>query len=66
VLDFQLGYKTFKNRGEFKLNAADLLNNKYQFFLDYDNNGKYSAADKIFSRYTQGTNLSLSFSYSFK
>lgn len=67
VLDFQLGYKTFKNRGEFKLNAADLLNNNYQFFLDYDNNGKFSpSGDKIFSRYKQGVNLALSFSYSFK
>ena len=66
VLDFQLGYKTFKNRGEFKLNAADLLNNNYQFFLDYDNNGKFSTGDKIFSRYKQGTNVSLSFTYSFK
>ena len=66
VLDFQLGYKTFKNRGEFKLNAADLLNNNYQFFLDYDNNGKFSTGDKIFSRYKQGTNVSLSFTYLFK
>jgi TonB-dependent receptor len=67
VLDFQLGYKTFNSRGEFKLNAADLLNNSYLFFLDYDNNGKFSAnADKIFSRYKQGTNISLSFTYSFR
>ncbi len=64
VLDFQVGYKTFKNRGEFKLNAADLLNNNYQFFLDYDNNGEFSASkDRIFSRYKQGTSLSLSFTY---
>ncbi|HJP63133.1 MAG TPA: TonB-dependent receptor [Mucilaginibacter sp.] len=66
VLDFQVGYKTFKNRGEFKLNAADLLNNKYQFFLDYDENGKFSGADRVFSRYKQGSNISLVFTYSFR
>lgn len=66
VLDFQMGYKTFKNKGEFKLNFADLLNNNYQFFLDYDNNGKFSGTDRIFSRYKQGANISLSFTYSFK
>jgi len=66
VVDFQMGYKVFKNRGEFKLNAADLLNNNYLFFLDYDGNGKFSGADRIFSRYRQGTSFSLAFTYSFK
>jgi hypothetical protein len=66
VVDFQMGYKVFKNRGEIKLNAADLLNNNYLFFLDYDGNGKFSGADRIFSRYRQGTSFSLAFTYSFK
>jgi outer membrane receptor protein involved in Fe transport len=66
VVDFQMGYKVFKSRGEFKLNAADLLNNNYLFFLDYDQNGKFSSGDRIFSRYRQGTSFSLAFTYSFK
>lgn len=66
VLDFQIGYKVFKRRGEFKLNAADLLNNNYLFFLDYDKNGKFSSGDRVFSRYRQGTSFSLAFAYAFK
>lgn len=66
VLDFQVGLKAFKNKGEFKLNAADLLNNNYQFFLDYDGNHKYTAKDGLFSRYKPGTNVSLSFTYQFR
>jgi TonB-dependent receptor len=65
VFDMQIGYKAFKNKGEFKLNAGDILNNRYLFYMDYDGNKKYSDGDRIYSQIKPGSNITLSFNYSF-
>jgi hypothetical protein len=59
-LDLQLGQKLFKQRLEIKFNAANILNNPFVQYQDYDLNGKYSGniydatvySRKSFSNYT--------------
>ena len=66
VLDFQIGVKTFKTKGEFKLNVGDILNQRSVFYFDRNDNKKYTqfVDDEIFKT-KLGTNVSLSFNYSF-
>nr|WP_068892048.1 TonB-dependent receptor [Pedobacter panaciterrae] len=67
-LDLQLGQKLFKQRIEIRLNAANLLKNKFIQYQDFDLNGKYSGntfdattfSKKSFSSY------SLTLSYNFQ
>lgn len=66
VLDFQVGYKVLKSKGEIKLAGSDLLNAPYNF--QYQLNGKpysFSGTGNTFKRYTPGTNYSISFNYTF-
>lgn len=65
VLDVQLGMKVFKNKGEFKINAGDILNNNNTLYYDYNMNKKYemNGNDETINRYKLGSNYSLSFSY---
>ncbi|TWR29492.1 outer membrane beta-barrel protein [Mucilaginibacter pallidiroseus] len=66
VLDAQVGYKVFKNKGEFKLSATDILANNYSF--EYELDGKPyipSGPGNIFRRYNIGSTYSLSFNYTF-
>ncbi len=66
VLDFQIGIKTFKSKGEFKLNLGDILNQRSVFYFDRNSNKKYTqfVDDEIYKT-KLGTNVSLSFNYSF-
>ena len=67
MVDFQLGYKILKSKGELKFNASDILNNNNTLYFDKDLNKRYSAnsTDETISRYRTGSNYSLSFNYSF-
>ncbi|MCR8558549.1 TonB-dependent receptor [Mucilaginibacter sp. BJC16-A38] len=66
VLDFQVGYKVLKSKGEIKFNGSDILNQKYDFTYQLD--GKtYTppGTGYIFRRYTPGSNYSIAFNYTF-
>ncbi|TSD67928.1 outer membrane beta-barrel protein [Inquilinus sp. KBS0705] len=66
VLDFQVGYKVLKSKGEIKFSGADILNQKYNF--QYELNGKPyipSGTGYTFKSYNTGSNYSLSFNYTF-
>jgi len=67
VFDFQAGYKVLKNRGEIKFNVGDILSERYTVYFDYNKNKKYDkdGSDETIMSYKPGTNLSLSFNYSF-
>jgi TonB-dependent receptor len=66
VLDFQVGYKVIKNRGEIKLSGSDILNQKYNFTYELDGKPYVpSGRGYIFRNYNWGANYSLSFNYSF-
>ena len=64
VIDFQLGYKVLKNKGEIKLNGTDLFNQNDTFYFDKDKNPK-GGTGNTFKRFTPGATYSLSFNYSF-
>lgn len=62
VLDFQVGYKVLKNKGEFKLNASDILNNSINVYFD---NKVRNISNETWFKYKPGANYSLSFNYTF-
>ncbi len=67
VFDFQMGYKVLKTKGEIKFNAGDILSERSTIYFDYNKNKKYDSngGDETISSYKPGTNLSLSFTYTF-
>lgn len=67
VIDVQFSVKAFKSKGDFRLNASDLLNQFNTFYFDLNTNKKYDlvGTDEVFKRYQNGRNISLSFNYTF-
>lgn len=67
VIDFQVGYKVLKKKGEIKVNGSDLLNQSNTFYYDYDKSKTYTpnSTDQTFKRYTLGSTYSLTFNYTF-
>lgn len=69
VVDAQLGYKVFKNRGEFKFNANDILNQPVSFVYkgsthQYVINSSDSRRATI-NKYRTGVNYALSYTHNF-
>jgi outer membrane receptor protein involved in Fe transport len=66
VLDFQIGYRVMKNKGEVKLNASDLLNQNSMFYYK-NSKPTYDIATGggIINRYKTGSTFTLSYSYTF-
>jgi outer membrane receptor protein involved in Fe transport len=73
LLDFQASYNISK-RSELRLNIKDILNAKYQFYIDQNGNGKFDGVqltekelntqgDMILQQYRPGTTFSLTYSY---
>ncbi|MBB6239510.1 TonB-dependent receptor [Pedobacter sp. AK013] len=70
VLDFQASYKVIKSKGEIKLNVSDILNQRSIIYFDYNGDKKYNGSlgnggDETAMSYKPGTNISLSFNYTF-
>ncbi|GGH16156.1 TonB-dependent receptor [Mucilaginibacter phyllosphaerae] len=66
VLDFQVGYKVIKNRGEIKFSGSDILHNNYNFTYELDGKPYVpSGQGNIFRNYNIGSNYALSFNYTF-
>ncbi|MBW4891050.1 TonB-dependent receptor [Mucilaginibacter sp. HMF5004] len=66
VLDVQLGLRVQKNKGEFKLNASDLLNQNTSFYYKDDISTYHlDTGGAIINRYKTGTSFTLSYSYTF-
>jgi TonB-dependent receptor len=63
VVDAQLGIKVFKGKGELKLTAGDIFNNRSTFYYDFNKNKKYDAGDGTQSNYKPGANYSFAFTY---
>ncbi|MEO7310514.1 MAG: TonB-dependent receptor [Chitinophagaceae bacterium] len=66
LLDLQIAKKILKRKGELKLNISDIINQKAIYYHDLNNDGKYNSKDALAIKRIYGTNVSLSFSYSFK
>jgi len=66
VLDCQIGYKVLKSKGEIKLSATDILNQKYSFIYELDGKPYIpSGSGYIFKSYRTGSSYALSFNYTF-
>lgn len=70
VIDFQASYKVIKSKGEIKLNFGDILNQRSVIYFDYNQDKRYNGSvgnggDETAQSYKPGTNISLSFNYSF-
>jgi outer membrane receptor protein involved in Fe transport len=66
VLDFQVAKKVIKNKGEVKLNIADIFNRQAIFYTDLNDNKKYDEKTDGFAiKRKYGTNVSISFGYNF-
>lgn len=66
ILDLQIAKKVLKSRGEVKLNVADIINKKAIFYNDLNDNKKFDMPDDRFAiKRKYGTNISISFGYSF-
>ena len=66
VLDFQIAKKVLKNKGEVKLNIADIFNQRAIFYNDLNNNKSYDAGIDAFAiKRKYGSNVSISFGYDF-
>ena len=66
VLDFQIAKKVIKNKGEVKLNIADIFNQMAIYYNDLNNNKRYDKVGDAFAiKRNYGTNVSLSFNYNF-
>lgn len=68
LLDLQVAKKIMKNKGELKLNVSDILNQTAKFYHDLDQNKKFTNAtvDALALTRKYGSNISLTFGYSFK
>ncbi|MBU1371145.1 MAG: TonB-dependent receptor [Bacteroidetes bacterium] len=67
-LDAQFGIKAFKSKGEFKLNAGNILNEYNNFYVVPISSGEHNLGNSTgtFKKYRTGANYSLSFTYNFK
>ncbi|MBY0476913.1 MAG: carboxypeptidase-like regulatory domain-containing protein [Chitinophagaceae bacterium] len=64
LVDLQFGMKVLKNRGELRVTASDLLNQKFFFYENVDNKKAYNkSTDRLWNSYTPGTTVSVTFSY---
>jgi outer membrane receptor protein involved in Fe transport len=61
LLDFQVS-KRFK-KTEIRFNVSDILNARYRFFQDWDNDLEFGTGDSLFINQRQGTTVSISFAY---
>lgn len=65
-LDFQLSKRVINNRGEIKLNVADILNNAVFFYENTDDAFAYKeGVDRMFNSFKPGSIITLGFTYDF-
>ena len=65
VVDLQLGMKVMKTKGELKLTAGDILNQRITHYYDMNFNKRYDAGDQTQGSFRPGSNISLAFNYTF-
>jgi len=64
LIDFQIGQKIIKNKGELRLTVGDILNQGYITYENRNNKKVYEASsDKIFTSYKPGVNITVGFIY---
>ena len=67
LLDFQVSKKIISNRGELKLDIADIFNKASDYYYDNNKDNRYDkGTDALTIKKKYGTNVSLTFSYNIK
>lgn len=67
LLDFQISKKLMQGNGEIKLNISDIFNRPANFYHDLDQTKSFTSnVDALALRRIYGTNVSISFGYTFK
>ena len=67
LLDFQVSKKIISNRGELKLDIADIFNKASDYYYDNNKDNSYDkGTDALTIKKKYGTNVSLTFSYNIK
>ena len=67
LLDFQIAKKIIGEKGEIKLNVADIFNKRADYYYDNNTNNKYDkGTDDLTITRKYGTNYTISFSYNIK
>ena len=66
VLDLQLGYRVFKNKGEFKLNCSDLFNQNTLFYFKEGKPTYPLSEGSIYNKYRLGSTFTLSYTHNFR
>ena len=68
LTDLQIAKKIMHNKGELKLNVADIFNQRAVFYSDIDGNGSFkkNSADVLAIDRKYGSNISLTFGYTIK
>ena len=67
LLDFQISKKIIANRGEIKLDIADIINKEANYYYDMNKNSRYEkSTDDLTIKKKYGTNFSVTFSYNIK
>lgn len=65
-LDIQISKRVMKEKGELKINLADILNNAFYFYENLDASTAYrSGVDRMFNSYRPGATISIGFTYDF-
>jgi outer membrane receptor protein involved in Fe transport len=65
-LDLQLSKRILADKGELKLNVADILNNAFYFYENIDQKTAFTeGVDRMFNQYKPGTTISIGFTYDF-
>ncbi|NJN32940.1 MAG: TonB-dependent receptor [Saprospiraceae bacterium] len=65
LVDFQIGKKIFKQKGDIKFTISDILNQYYRYYQDRNDNKKYDddKLDNPYVAFRPGTTFGLSLSY---
>ena len=67
LFDFQVAKKLYKNKAEIRLNISDIFNQRANFYHDINDNGKYDGKkDALAISRSYGTNINITFGYTFK
>jgi TonB-dependent receptor len=66
LLDLQVSKNVMQGNGQVKLNISDLFNRPANFYHDLNNNKSFQNSDALALRRVYGTNVSISFAYTFR
>lgn len=65
-VDLQLSRKVMQNKGEIKVNFADILNNAYLLYENVDTRSAYQpGVDRMFNSWKPGSTITIGFTYDF-